>query len=29
MADYVHKNPLASIGIAAAAGFLLGAILRR
>jgi ElaB/YqjD/DUF883 family membrane-anchored ribosome-binding protein len=27
--DYVTKNPLASVGIAAAAGFILGALLRR
>ena len=27
--DYVNKNPLTAIGIAAAAGFLLGTLLRR
>lgn len=29
VSEYVTKNPLASIGIAAAAGFILGALLRR
>ncbi|HEX5515690.1 MAG TPA: hypothetical protein VFY81_14925 [Gammaproteobacteria bacterium] len=29
VSEYVTKNPLASVGIAAAAGFILGALLRR
>lgn len=29
VAAYVNKNPLASLGIAAAVGFVLGALLRR
>lgn len=29
VSEYVTKNPLAAVGIAAAAGFLLGSLLRR
>jgi len=29
VSEYVTNNPLASVGIAAAAGFILGALLRR
>jgi ElaB/YqjD/DUF883 family membrane-anchored ribosome-binding protein len=29
VAEYVTKNPLAAVGVAAAAGFLLGSLLRR
>lgn len=29
VAEYVNKNPLAALGIAAAAGFVLGSLMRR